>query len=68
MPHLSELQQRAVTAARARLQGKPWFSGVCLDNMPSDNEIREDFEGAVTQLAIDTAYWDAPKHGLGRND
>lgn len=58
--NLSELQQRVFDAADGKFSSKPWYKGVCLDNFPSDEEIQEDFEGAVTSVYFETAMWDNP--------
>ena len=54
-------QQKAVfDKALQELQKKEWFRGVCTDDFPNDLEIQEDFEGAVTRVVMNTAYYDAP--------
>jgi hypothetical protein len=60
MNSFTESQQKVLDEARKRLAERPWFAGVCCDEFPSDQKCREDFDGAVTQLEMATAYWDAP--------
>lgn len=52
-------QQQVVDEAKKRLSTNSWYSGVCLDQLPSEEECANDFEGAVTMLEMDTAYHDA---------
>ena len=57
---LTPKQQAVANSAKKRLQDKPWFKGVCIDDFPSDQEIDDDFEGCVSQVELQTAMWDAP--------
>lgn len=57
---LTALQKKVVEVAVERLSGEWWYSGVSVDDIPSDFEIEADFEGAVTQVMLETAYWDQP--------
>lgn len=57
---LSPLQEQVVAAVKAWGSTRPWFQGVCLNEFPTDAEIQEDFDGAVQQVCMTTAYWDAP--------
>lgn len=65
---LTELQETVANTAKARLYKEPWFRGVCIDEMPSDEEIKADFEGAVTTVMLDTAYHDADVDFLNGDD
>lgn len=65
MQDFTPLQRRVFNAAKAKLEKKPWFTGVCTDDFPTDVDIQKDFEGSVTQVMMLTAYWDAPGSGLG---
>ena len=57
---LTELQKKACALARKQIEGKPWFRGLCLDNIPTDKEIADmGLEDAATSIAFQTAYWDA---------
>ena len=57
---LTELQKQACALARLQIEGKSWFRGLCLDNMPTDSEIFSmGLEDAATSIAFQTAYWDA---------
>lgn len=55
----TDLQTAVIAEARSRIQHKPWFKGICTDNLPTDAEIREDREGAVERIVNETMYWDA---------
>ena len=57
---MTELQEKVFNKAKENLQQYPWFSGICCDDMPSDDEIKENFDSAVTTIEMNTAYWDAP--------
>jgi hypothetical protein len=56
---LTELQQKVSDAAKEQLKEYKWFRGVCVNDFPSDQQISEDFEGAVTEVAMTTAMWDS---------
>jgi hypothetical protein len=57
---LTDLQKQACALARKQIEGKPWFRGLCLDNMPTDEEIAcMGLHEAATSIAFQTAYWDA---------
>ena len=60
MKFYTEKQGKVIEAVKAWGADKKWFRGVCTDNMPGDPEIDEDFDGAVLQVCMETAYWDAP--------
>jgi hypothetical protein len=55
---MTEKQNQVVEAARERLKDRPWFKGICLDNLDTDEEIDKDFEECVEALVTDTIYWD----------
>lgn len=57
---LSDLQKKVFEEAKKRLIDKDWYSGVCLDNFPTDKAIKRSFEDAVCNVMMETAYWDAP--------
>jgi len=59
---LTAKQQKVFEAAKVLLQQEPWYRGVCTDELSvmSDEEIQQDFEGAVSTVFMDTATWDAP--------
>lgn len=58
---LTDKQQSLVLKVTEELQHKPWFKGVCLDNLPTDKEIDRDGEDVwIAQLTLDTEYWDNP--------
>lgn len=61
----SPLQNEVIQEARKRLEGKPWFKGICTDDLPMDREIEEDREGCIHRVMDQTTYWDAPMMGLG---
>ena len=58
--NLSELQLKVFEAVVEWGADKKWFRGVSMDDFPSDQEITEDFDGAVQQVCMNTAYYDAP--------
>lgn len=60
MKFYTEKQEKVIEAVKAWGADKKWFRGVCTSNMPGDAAIDEDFDGAVLQLCMETAYWDAP--------
>lgn len=59
MQELTERQKEVVEKAKKRMAGKPWFKGVCLDNLPSDAKILKHPERSVNDLIDNTMYWDA---------
>ncbi len=59
--HFSDKQQKVFDAAKAQLEQKPWFRGVCCNDFPSDNSIDENFDDAVNSVLFETAMWDDPE-------
>lgn len=58
---MTELQEQVKERARLLLQDEPWFRGVCLDNFPTDEDIRRDgVDEHAQQVALETAMWDDP--------
>jgi len=57
---LSTKQNAVADKVRSILKGKTWFRGIAIDNFPSDDEIDADFDGCVSQVICETAYWDDP--------
>ena len=55
---LTPHQARLIEEVRRRLKRESWFRGVCLDHLPSDDEIACDFEGCVEGLIVETEMWD----------
>jgi hypothetical protein len=60
MTEFTTLQQQVFEAAKVRLQGEPWYKGVCCDDFPTDHEIADNFDGAVSAVVSETAMWDDP--------
>lgn len=61
MSDWSDEQQRVFDLAKKRLQEQPWYSGVCMDSFPSDEDIRQKGINACVQQVFDeTSYWDGP--------
>ena len=65
MSKLTELQEEVIQQAKLEIQDRPWFKGVCLDQVSkmSDEEIRRSMIKAVQTVGLDTMYWDAPDEG-----
>jgi len=57
---LTKLQQKVFDEVEKNLKQYSWFSGVCIDNFPTDERIKKDFEECVDDVMMETAYWDAP--------
>lgn len=57
----SELRDKVFAAAKARLEGYPWFSGVCLDTLPRTDEaiLEKGIDVVVDDIVYDTIYWDS---------
>lgn len=53
-------QQEVLTKVKEILSSEDWFVGVCLDNFPSDDECRNNFDDAVKSVCFETAMWDDP--------
>lgn len=60
MNQLTDAQKRVVNEARNRLKNLPWYSGICIDNLPTEEEISESFENAVLAVCAETAMYDSP--------
>lgn len=58
--NMTPAQEKVFLEAQIRLSVKPWYSGVCFDQFPSDRECQEDFEDAVSYVMVTTAMWDDP--------
>jgi hypothetical protein len=57
--NLTISQKKAIQAAKWRMAEYSWFKGqVCMDNLPSDEECKKDFNGAVLEICIETAFWE----------
>ncbi len=52
-------QQIAFDKAKARLSAFKWYTGVCMDNFPSEDKCTNDMECAVNSIFDETAQWDA---------
>jgi len=58
---LTEKQKEIFELARAKLEKKPWFKGVCLDDFPTDDEIEILGKEECVSIVVDeTTLWDAP--------
>lgn len=57
---LTSKQNAVADKVRSILKDETWFRGIALDNFPSDDEIDADFDGCVSQVICETAYWDDP--------
>ena len=55
---LSELQRKVFDAVIVWGDTKPWFRGVCMNNFPTDDYIKDNFDGAVSGVCLETAMWD----------
>ena len=67
-----EFVSAVFSAAKKRLEDKPWYCGVCLDR---EDEVRktyrkhgpeDGFKGACDIIVLDTAYWDGPADELSK--
>lgn len=56
----TELQNKVVMAAHAKLESEPWFRYVCVDTLPkTDAEILALGEDEVVDELVDeTIYWE----------
>lgn len=67
MSKLTELQEEVVQLAKLDIQDRPWYTGVCLDQLVkmTDEDIQKmGVQRAVEIVILDTMYWDAPNEGL----
>jgi hypothetical protein len=63
---LTALQEEIAQLAKLELQDRPWYTGVCMDQLlkMSDKDIQEmGTKRAVDVVVLDTMYWDAPDEG-----
>jgi hypothetical protein len=58
MTPLSPLQQQVVTEVEQQLGKKTWFKGVCMDHFPTDADIADNFDDAVSSVILETEMWD----------
>ncbi len=63
--HMTDSQKMVFEQARKKLEKKPWYSGVCCDNYPSDKECTENPSDAVASVIMETMMCDAPRGIFG---
>lgn len=51
-------KEQVYRQALARLEGEPWFRGVCLDTVRSSWDSGASVEEAVDSVEVDTWFWD----------
>lgn len=61
MTTLTEAQQKVVQEAQRRIARNPWYNGLCIDELPTDKDCKENFADAVETLVGGTEIWDAPQ-------
>lgn len=60
---LTEAQEKVLAAAKAQIQHKPWYRGICMDHFPQDREIAErGVDACADTVVCETAMWDAWEH------
>jgi hypothetical protein len=57
---LSPAQKAVFDEAKAQMRPHAWYTGVCIDNFPSNSECVNNFKEAVDSVVANTALWDAP--------
>ena len=56
---LTRLQRDVRNKASRRLKSKKWYNGVCLDNFPTDSDIKRDgVSDCVDRVCLETELWD----------
>jgi hypothetical protein len=61
MNDLTVTQRRVFNEAKSKLENRPWYVGVCMDNFPSDEQILlVGFKMAVSRVILETAMLDDP--------
>ena len=60
MTYRTKRQKAVIAKARRYLKAKPWYSGVCVDNLPSEQDCKKDPRAAVLSIIMETEYWDGP--------
>ncbi len=63
---MTDKQKLVFDAVKNKIENEDWYGGVCIDNMPPDRDIDNDFESCVCDVLTETMYWDAPNHGLDK--
>lgn len=63
--HMTDAQKVVFEKAKAILEKKPWYRGVCTDNYPPDSKCIADEKDAIASVVMETMYWDAPNSGFG---
>ncbi len=61
----TEKQQKVFDAAKNKLKDESWYSGICCDEFPEDEEIDKDFDEAVNSVCFLTAFYDDPNFMRG---
>lgn len=57
MSNFSELQLKVISDAKKLLVSMSVISDISLNNVPTDDEIKKDYDEAVNQLAMESYYW-----------
>lgn len=66
---MTALQKKIVAAVKERLQTRPWFKGVCVDQLPSnDRDILGKEKDFIDILSDDTWYHDSPDSPVNKKD
>lgn len=65
---LTKRQIRVFSHAKRWLKKKSWYRGVCMDNFPTDEEIKNDFRTSVFRVIVETQSWDNPNYYCRRED
>jgi len=56
---LGEYQEKVFLEAKIFIQNEPWYRGVCLDAMPSEEYCKNHSSQAIANLIAETFYWDS---------
>lgn len=63
MDKLHKNQQKVFEAASEQLEKYSWYNGTCMNDFPTEEDCKQNFNDCVAQVVMETMYWDAPRAG-----
>ncbi len=58
MSRFSNRQEAVINRARRMLKKEPWYRGVCVNRVPSEQECKRNPRRAMLDIYLETHYYD----------